>query len=44
VLDPFAGTGTTLLAAVRRHRRAIGIELEPRFCLVAEQRIGVGRP
>jgi site-specific DNA-methyltransferase (adenine-specific) len=44
VLDPFAGTGTTLLAAVRRHRRAIGIELEPRFCRVAEQRIGVGRP
>ena len=35
VLDPFAGTGTTLLAAVRRERGAIGIELEPRFCRVA---------
>ena len=39
VLDPFAGTGTTLLAAVRRRRQAIGIELEPRFCRVAERRI-----
>ena len=41
VLDPFAGTGTTLLAAVRRRRHAIGIELEPRFCRVAERRIGL---
>jgi DNA modification methylase len=39
VLDPFAGTGTTLVAAVRHQRGAIGIELEPRFCEVAERRI-----
>jgi site-specific DNA-methyltransferase (adenine-specific) len=38
VLDPFAGTGTTLVAAMRRRRHAIGIELEPRFCRVAERR------
>jgi site-specific DNA-methyltransferase (adenine-specific) len=39
VLDPFAGTGTTLLAALRLERGAIGIELEPRFCRVAARRI-----
>jgi site-specific DNA-methyltransferase (adenine-specific) len=39
VLDPFAGTGTTLLAAACRRRHAIGIELEPRFCRLAEHRI-----
>ena len=39
VLDPFAGTGTTLVAAVATGRSAIGIELETRFCDVARRRL-----
>jgi modification methylase len=30
VLDPFARTGTTLLAAAKLQRNSIGIEIEPR--------------
>lgn len=32
VLDPFAGSGTTLLAAKRAGLKAIGVEREKRFC------------
>ena len=35
VLDPFLGTGTTLLAACRLNRKGIGFELYERFAIIA---------
>jgi site-specific DNA-methyltransferase (adenine-specific) len=39
VLDPFAGSGTSLVAAQILGRRWIGIELSPNYCQVAETRV-----
>jgi DNA modification methylase len=39
VLDPFMGTGTTLLAAARCGRNSIGIEVEPRYVEMAKSRL-----
>src|SRR3970040_1012030 len=37
VLDPMAGTGSTLVAALRSGRNSFGIELNPKYAEIAKQ-------
>jgi modification methylase len=39
VLDPFAGTGTTLVAALQNQRNAIGVEIDPDYMSLASRRL-----
>ena len=41
VLDPYAGSGTTLLAARELDRRWVGIELNPAFVDLIEHRLAL---
>ncbi len=49
VLDPMAGTGSTLVAALRAGRNSYGIELNPKYAKIAkqiieEERAALGKP
>lgn len=39
VVDPFCGTGTTMVAALKTGRNSIGIEIDPQYCKMAEDRL-----
>jgi hypothetical protein len=39
ILDPFLGSGTTLVAAVQGNFRGIGIDLSPEYCDIARARV-----
>lgn len=39
VLDPFAGSGTTCVAAARLERRYVGYDVAPNYCALAEARL-----
>lgn len=39
IVDPFMGSGTTLVAAKKLNRKAIGMEISKKYCQIAEQRL-----
>lgn len=44
ILDPFAGSGTTLLAAVQEGFSVVGIEKEPEYCAIIRRRMAEIQP
>lgn len=42
ILDPFLGSGTTAEACKLLHRKFIGIEINPDYCKIAEERLAQG--
>lgn len=39
VLDPFCGSGTTMIAAMRANRNSIGVEIDPDYCKAIGDRL-----
>jgi site-specific DNA-methyltransferase (adenine-specific) len=39
VLDPFVGSGTTVLAAISLERNYVGIDISPKYCELTEKRV-----
>jgi len=39
VLDPFMGSGSTLIAATSNNRKSIGIDIDTEYCAIAKKRI-----
>jgi len=39
VLDPFAGTGTTMVAALRANRNSIGLDIDAEYCRMAAMQL-----
>lgn len=39
VLDPFLGSGTTLIACLETNRKGVGVEVDPQYCEIAKKRI-----
>lgn len=44
ILDPFNGTGTTVIAAKRLGRKYIGIELDKQYVTIAQEKLRIVRP
>lgn len=39
IVDPFCGSGTTLVAALKKNRNVIGIEIDETYCKIATERL-----
>jgi DNA modification methylase len=39
VLDPFLGSGTAAIAAIRTGRRYVGVDISQEYCEIAQSRI-----
>ncbi|MCL4467716.1 MAG: site-specific DNA-methyltransferase [Deltaproteobacteria bacterium] len=39
VVDPFCGTGTTMIAAMKAGRNSIGVEIDSEYCRMTEERL-----